>query len=560
MASAKRIVTVGMFATTTRWISGDGTTANTESEVNSFSLTVGGPDISRGYAVYEWVIPNTVDSTFDMSDVHNAELVLYYSGASEPDPIEEIEIVELDNLTALSSIVTATLWSSIVSATTIFATTTIKNGEKTKIRIPITGATTSLQGAVSGNNSGRYQLAIRRKSTGITDRGQALVGGMLLARGVALPWRANVPPEIAEPPRLVIYMRTNVRQHSVLLMKYTTTADPTVIQSTPSASIGGYAAPNEITERAQVGSSISATALSLPIAPGDPLPSLNAGLVQIGSEIAQYTGVNTVNRELTGLTRAVVPPFAYPAIMEPFPESVHYLKVSDLFNTTPTNDLIQYRCVAIQMTSDDGALEWVINNVSVFIIQNPNSDIKIDIGIEVPMFDRRTGTLATGVSAGGNEITALTSGDSRFTVTGFADGFFNGAHLIIDPSGTAEQHIVDSYEFNNTTGIATFFLEDNTSAFTTNTNFRINPAPAQIIPDEINAPVQNSGRFTGFFGDGSPHTVTLLQHVNIPGNTGNPMYEYDHFYLWIKRTLQKNKKNLDDSGATILITYNDGPN
>ncbi len=556
MASAKRIVKFEMAATTTIGLSGDSTAApGTISELNSFSLAVGGPDNSRGYAAYEWLIPSSVNTTFGVDDVHNAEVVLYYYGASEPDPIEEIEIVELDNATALSVIAPTTLWSDIVAATTVFATVAIKNGEKTRLSVPVTGTTTTLQTATSGGT--RFQLAIRRKATGATERGQALLGGLTLARGVALPWRVNVSPEIADPPRLVIYMRTDVAQHSVPLMKYTTPADPTVSQSTPSSSVGGYAAPNEITDRTQVGAAISAADLSLTLAPGSTMPTLSAGLVQFGSEIAQYSGVNASTLQLTGLTRIVVPPFAYPAIMEPFPDNVHYLEVSDLFDTTPTDSLIQYRCVAIQMTSDDGSVEWVLNNVSVFVVQNPNADIRIDAGIEVPLFDRRTGTLAAGVSAGGNEITASTSGDSRFTVTGFADGFFNGAHLIIDPSGTAEHHIVDSYEFSSTTGLATFFLEDNTTAFAISTSFRINPAPAQIISDEITAPVQNSGRFTGFFGDGGSNTVKLIQHLNISNRVGNPVYENDHFYLWIKRTMQRNKKNLDDSGATILLTYND---
>lgn len=536
-------------AATTEFISGDGATYNRD--VDPFSIQVGTfigeSSTIESYAAYEWDFSSDeIDGTFTVSDVTGASIILYHSQAESPIPIGEIEVVSIaSGITALTN---SALWAAINGSTTVIDTVTISGDQKGKTTIVFDSAAalTTLETAITG--AGAFAVGIRRSTT--TTNGQALFGGMTLARDIETAWAATDATNIADPPRLYITSTRAVDNHPLHYLKYTSAADPSVTQSTPSASLGGYAAPNVVSTRAQLDENISSTQVTVPILTGDSLPSSSTGLVSVGSEIMRYGGLDSTNNQLINVTRAVVPPFAYPAITEPFPEFVHYLSTDGLFDTKPTSAMVQYRCVAIQQQSDTDA-SWQTTFPQVILTQNPNADVQVDIGIEVPTFDVHYGTFQVGVT-GGNEFTS-NDADAGTTlgVIEYPDGFFNGGHIIIDPDGSGLgplNHIIDSYEYDSGTGLATFFLEDDlpASEVVAGTEYRINPAPSQVVLNEVTAPNQNTGLFTGFFGDGGTSTVTLQEH-----NTS--MLNFDVFYLWIKRTLTRNKKSGSDTGAIITI-------
>ena len=173
-------------------------------------------------------------------------------------------------------------------------------------------------------------------------------------------------------------------------MKYTT-SDPTTVQSTPSNSIGGHVAQNDVFPSASIGGSINSTQVIIPIDASSSLPD-RVGLASVGPEIFKYSTIDATNHRLTSITRAVAPPSSFPAGFDSFriAEKVHYLhddanNLNKLFNTRPTSSLIQYRCVAIANTDTDD--NFSIQDAYISVIQNSSSNAQIRIGVEFPRYD-----------------------------------------------------------------------------------------------------------------------------------------------------------------------------
>lgn len=538
VTSSNQIITVKSSALTSVGIVGNGTT--NQKFTDPFSIQVSGllnENLStsfRHFAAYEWNFSTSdITTPLNITSVSSAKIGFYYQSADAPSPIGLLGVYKITSTISSSA---TSLYSAINSSTTLLASFQLSGNEKKKIEIDLTSVS-DLDTAVTDQTI--FTIGIRPIT--VTEEGQVLISGLTMNTGEDTPWEAASGTDISEPPYLLLTCEATPAEHPQHLMKYTTATDPGSNQSNPTASIGGFMAPNLVNTRVQIVGDVGSTQTTVNV--NGSLPS-SPGLSLVGSEILKYS--STSGSSLSGITRAIVPNFSYPAIVQPYPEFVHYLNVGSLFDTKPTSDLVQYRCVAIQQQSTSS---WTTSYPIVILTQDSNANVQIDIGIEVPKWDVHNGTFLSGTSSG-NEITSDTADSgSNLGVANYGDGYFNGGHLIVDPNGSSIgplNYTIDSYEFNE--GIATFFLESNlpTSTISAGTSFRINPAPAQTVLNEITPPNNNSGRFLGFFGDGGSNRVTLEEH-------GNSIYDYDVFYIWIKRTFIENKKAGPDRGAIITI-------
>lgn len=313
---------------------------------------------------------------------------------------------------------------------------------------------------------------------------------------------------------------------------YYTSSTANSVQSTPENSLGGYPSTNGVytaTTTTAAMTTIQTDALVTA------LPTEVTGLAQIGIEIVNYTGASAL--ELTGLSRGKVPnstPIGLPHTFSAITENVFYLTIDNLFNPLFDNTYKQYRCIAIENPS---SVE--IENVEVVLIQDNDADVTIDIGIEVPSHDYRTGT--------------VTSTTSNLIITNnafaglFADNYFAGSFLTVTAGGgIGETSVISSY----TGATGTFVLEDALVGVAVASTFAIDAAPCQRILNQLTKPLANS-RFFGFLSEGGSAELGyngIREH-------GSQFLQNDVFYLWICRTLEQNVKAKANTAAVILLKY-----
>jgi len=360
--------------------------------------------------------------------------------------------------------------------------------------------------------------------------GQSLIGG-------TSDWREANPSEPLDPPLLIITYDIETDAHPRLDMKYTA-SDPATNQSTPINSIGLYMAPNDVYPSADIAESINSTQTTIPINTTDGLP-VNVGLGSVGPEVFRYSTIDSTNHQLSTVVRGVAPLASFPAGFDSFrnPERVYYLEdLNLLFDTRPSSGLVQYRCVAI-VNSDTGD-DFNITEAVIGIAQDETANVQLRIGIELPKHDSRTGQAKDGAQ---NTSPSLLV-DTDFTD---ADGFFDGSAIkFLNPVDYA---IVDSY-----TSDGEFVLDRSVTSpdLAAGRDFVILPAPSQQLPNDATAPTTNSGRFTGFDEDAEGLEISLAEH-------GAVMQENDLFYVWIRRTLQPNVEETNDTGAVLVFRYRD---
>lgn len=374
--------------------------------------------------------------------------------------------------------------------------------KKTKISIP--DITTYVTDAIDGGL--KVSCAISPSTGAVSD-----MGGSTLVYGEGEEWRA-ANSEPTDPPRLWVTYSYDIPDFP-RFESYYTTSDPLTAQSSPRNSIGGYASKNAIYSSGYLTSNINTTSteVSSSATPAD-------GLVQIGPEIA-------ANSDGT-LTRGISPA-ALPSSIDPYPDDVRYILVNQLFENTPLENTPQYRCIAIK---NNGVST---NNLKISILQKTDSDVQVDVAIEVPSTDSHSGTHS------GSSSSAFIEDNSSFP-SGTISGLYDGSAVIVDdnPNRIA---IIDSFSFDEGTLTATITFPDGFSINTGET-YVICPAPSQIVATDADAPNAI------FLGDGASNKVILNQHDE-SFNTN------DVVYLWVKRMFTRNVVSSPDTGAVIAIQH-----
>lgn len=371
--------------------------------------------------------------------------------------------------------------------------------------------------------------------------GQDLIGG-------SSQWQSAGIGEPTDPPLLVITYDVATEAFPRLNMKFTT-LDPTTAQSTPSNSLGKYLSLNDVTPSSLINESINSAQTTIPINPNFALPT-KLGLGSVGPEIFQYSTIDTSNHQLAGVVRGISPS-AFPAGFDLFKnaENVYYLAKDStndlhlLFDTRPSSNLVQYRCVAI--ANVDSGDDFNIKEGVMGIAQDPNSNVAMTIGVELPRWDSITGTAVDGTSNTGDGL--LVTSDA--TVISKSTGYYDGALLkITDLSGAVSYTVTDSFAIATDGLTGEFAISPDITGLVATWGFVIMPAPSQQIASDATAPRVISGRFDGFSDNTEGITVQLLDH-------GTTMQENDLFYVWIKRTLAANTEATSDTGAVLIFRY-----
>ena len=316
----------------------------------------------------------------------------------------------------------------------------------------------------------------------------------------------------------------------ILSYRYTSSS-ANVSQSTPENSLGGYISTNNIYTTTAISDRVSQTATIVPVGA---VPATTSGLAQIDTEIISYAGIDSTNSQLINVTRGVVPA-AFPHGITPLAGEVRYLTVNRLFDPKFDSNYIQYRCIAIRNASTFAA-----ENVTIYKVADRDSDVTIDLGIEVPFHDYRTGTI-TGTPTG------LVIANSNFAGL-FSDDYFTNSLLRLT-SGTSSGNTAIINSYTDSTG--TFVLASTLGSPVAGNAFEIEPAPSQTVANQLTGPALNSNLFFGFIDDGGSN---LLSYNDIRENL-NVFQVSDIFYLWIRRTLTKNVKSKSDTGFIALIGY-----
>lgn len=510
---------------------------------NDEKVAVLGANFNDSYSSFLWP---TSKSTITVSGV---SLEFWYYNNDVDEPIKKIIFFETDPIVGISD---WAAWYGNIENATVYTTKEIYNLGKTK-SVVILGSdssddicrtfTTRIRSAIA--NDHELSVAIRRSDFTTSEWGSIFIGGETLVNDIGLGWRPADSNEISSPARFIItYTYTQNSPLSRFYFRYTTD-DPTdpVGQQTPENSIGGYIAPNNIYTSTLVSESVSKSQVSIPIVSGSDIPP-SSGLAQVGSEIVKYTSYS--NNRLYGVTRSISPSLSsFAAIVTPHADIVRYLDVDKLFNKGPGFGVSQYRCIAVLHESSDG---MYVTGVKIQLKQNSGTNVIIDAGIEVPRFDVHTGTFYETMLAGSNIFES-----DDLDGSGYDTAFFEGAYMIIDPLVSASDVLVDSFDIN-LSGRAEFVIDRTLPAnVVAGTDFRIVSAPAQSVSSDIVKPVENSGRFLGFIGEGGQNEIG---YAGIR-ERGDRMNNHDVFYIWVKRTITPNSLASSDTGSMLIVEFNE---
>jgi len=376
------------------------------------------------------------------------------------------------------------------------------------------------------------------------DTGDAEIGNLNTLEDTGDAWREADDGEISSPPRLIVTWQESYDDSIVpqFSMKYTT-ADPTSNQETPSNSTGGYIAPNSIYTTGKIDEFLSSTQTYVQLSDDTTIPE-TSGLVQIGPEVMRYGSSSDANKQLLSVIRGVSPNQSYPSSVVPTREVVSFLEIDNLFDNRPTDELVKYRCIALVLENTD------TSGIQVALRQSSDSDVQVDIGIEIPEYDIREDTLDAAMSSS-NVLTmsgeCLTYPRGGATLEAGSD-LYEGGYVVVDYNGTADMAKIKSFDVNDTQTQGTFII-DRTLTYAAGTPVRILSAPAQRFSNDNTSPVTNSGRFLGFFSDGGADKIDSLR------DGGSTFRDHDAFYVWIKSTLTPNKKTSSNTGAIIYVKY-----
>lgn len=324
-----------------------------------------------------------------------------------------------------------------------------------------------------------------------------------------------------------------------LEMRFTTTT-ANASQSDPNTSLGGYRSTNTIFSQYALDSDVAIDDVSLDVQSA--FTTHTPGLVSGGPEIFSFDTDPGGGTTLSTLTRGLFPsgqatPMISDSSLTPDQiENIHILPVDGLFSTGITTSLVQYRCVSIICTDST----YAAINTSVILMQDPNANVQIDVGIEVPKYDIIPGTNSVEEEEVANNYLKDAAFVDQFEQDYFKDGIVN-----VTGHGT---NTIFSYDPTDGSFILTDEFDDDIED---GTAFTIHPAPCQTVANETVAPSGNSDLFFGFLGDGgSPE----LGYGDIRARGGR-MIENDVFYLWIKRTLTPNVKSSSDTGVIISVKH-----
>ena len=501
------------------------------------------------YVAYETLLnSNTKMLLFGTSGgvtVTNVSLEFWHHEADMTTPIKDLSFVAL--ATDQPSTRNGVQLEGDISGATAYLTQEIHGIRKTKETVVLgTGVTAAACIDFTArllNVSPWIAVGMRRPTyTGDADiTGDVDIGGVDLADDTGSEWRDKDDTSnnvIGSPKFIITWQRTIAGTALGRTETRYTTMDPTTIQSTPNSSIGGFVASNEIYTSGQISQSVNSSQTTIDLADSATIPE-PSGLAQLGAEIFRYNSTDDTNKTLLGITRGISPGYSFPAGLQPFSEYVYFLEIDNLFNTKPTTGMNQYRCVGITNTGFD------VQNVRISLRQSAEQSVQADVGIEVPLYNYRTATLAANVTSD-TVITSTTTTVTEYdgSLLAVTSSLFDGGYITIGST------VVEILSFATDATTATFVI-DQAITGTAGDTFTIHSAPSQRISNDSESPTQNSNRFFGFLSEGGSDLISY----NGIKEGGINFLSNEEFYVWIKRSLVANVKSDDNTGAVLIIRF-----
>lgn len=484
---------------------------------------------------------------FNTSDitVTRVELEFWHREADLNTPVKNIEVVQINNQPSTRTNVQL---SADISGATAYLSQEIHSIRKTKETVVLGSSSTDqiCQDFTSRLiNPSPWWLAIgirRQAYVGSEDiMGDVDIGGVNLSADSGTEWRDkdDTNNNIGAPPKFIVTWETTINATDIgrTETRYTT-IDPTTVQNTPNSSIGGFVSSNEIYSGEQINQFVNSTQTTISLESSS-IPE-TSGLAQLGAEIFKYGSVSGEN--LLNITRGVSPGYSFPSGLLPFSAYCYFLEIDKLFNTRPTANLSQCRCVSIVNTGFD------VKNVQIILRQNSNSIVRVDVGIEVPVYNRRSAVLLSNVIADtvlSSQSTSVT--EFRGDKLPSSSSLFSGGYLTI---GSTVAEILSFATDAGTPATATFVIDQSVTANAGDT-ITIHSAPSQRLLSDSEEPTENSGRFFGFISNGGS---IELSHNSIRENN-NTLFRNEDFYVWIKRTVVSNSNRKENTGAILVIKF-----
>jgi len=310
-----------------------------------------------------------------------------------------------------------------------------------------------------------------------------------------------------------------------------TSVEHDLAQTVAAQSLGGFPSTSSVYSETTLTSSVGLYDTSIPLA--DPSNLLGDEFLNINFEIIKTNSItgNTATANERG--------FGGLANAHATSDVVRGLSVSSLFNDKMDGSFSQYRCVAVR---NDHATD-IAQSVQVYVKQNSRSNrSKIRIAIENPKNDY-LGSAATG----GTKIKLVDTS----LVSDFEDNHFQGAILrITSGQNSGQSRVISSYDLSDKA-----FVLDSSLPFTvaSGDTYTVDAGPSQRVPSGVVAPVVGTTQVSEFSLATGNDPVDL--DFNTTRDNGDDLEPNDVFYIWVKRTLDKDAPQFDANNAIITVNF-----
>lgn len=304
---------------------------------------------------------------------------------------------------------------------------------------------------------------------------------------------------------------------------YLTGAEPSISQTSPSLSVGGFISTSEISPNALLAANMGVydTSLTLATTLGDPTA------LSLGDEI--------VTTESSGTSLTVVrSQFETFKRFHVAGDVVYDVSNQRLFNASLNESGKQYRCVAVKNTHSTSAffdLTFLEKHAS------RNESCSVRFAVEIPRYD-----IVEGSATSGSTISLVDN-----TLIGMLEEEFIDSVLTIT-SGTNINLERQIASFDSLTGAITF-LTAVPEAIEAGTSYRVENSPAQKVVSGLVSPVVGNS-YVSSFG-----TTATGINFGATRTHGAHLYPNEVVYLWLERTVIPNAEGLENNRVYITVQY-----
>lgn len=304
---------------------------------------------------------------------------------------------------------------------------------------------------------------------------------------------------------------------------YLTGAEPSLSQTSPSISIGGYVSTTEISPSVLLAADTGLydTTMTLAETLGSPTAlSLGDELVTTGSS---GTSLTVVRSEFETSRRFHVTG-----------DVVYDVSNQRLFNASLNENGKQYRCVAVKNThATDTFFDLTFSIKSA----SRNSSCSVQLAVETPQFD-----IIEGAATGGSTISLVDNTLVAFTEEELVDS------VLVITSGTNINLERQIASFDEITGTITF-LTAMPEAIAAGTSYRVENPPAQRVASGLVSPTVGTTYVTSF-GTNSTGINSGSTRTN-----GAHLYPNEVVYLWLERTVTPNAEGFENNRVYVSVQY-----